>query len=84
MRADFASLMLDVSNAMEKLKTATLKLARRDARALEATLTEEVEAIPPAENNKWTRRAAVMARRQKPLPVRSEEPDVSSDQERTG
>ena len=84
MRADFASLMLDVSNAMEKLKTATLKLARRDARALEASLTEEVEQAIQPENSKWSRRAAVMARRQKPLPVQPEVTDERSDQASTG
>jgi len=80
MRADFTDLMLDVSNAMEKLKTASLKFAKRDARAMgDALETRELEP-PAAESNKWSRRAAVMGRRARPLPPRKESEDVRSDQ----
>jgi len=84
MRADFSSLMLDVSNAMEKMKTATLKLAKRDTRALEAVLTEEVVQPLQQQDTKWSRRAAVMARRQPPLPLRKDAEDVGSDQASEG
>ena len=83
MRADFADLMLDVSNAMEKLKTAALKFAKRDTRAMGEALEEPLDP-PIPENNRWTRRAAVMARRQKPIPTPTEVPDVGSDQASTG
>jgi len=82
MRADFASLMLDVSNAMEKMKTATLKLAKRDTRALEAAFTEEEPVAGPVESSKWNRRAEILKRARK-LPTR-EELNVSSDQASTG
>jgi len=83
MRADFADLMLDVSNAMEKLKTAALKFAKRDTRAMGEALEPDLSAAP-LESSKWTRRAAVMARRQKPIPMPTEEADVGSDQASTG
>jgi len=84
MRAEFADLMLVVSNAMEKLKTATLKFARRDAAALGDSLTEEAPPVIPQENTKWGRRAAVMARRQPPTPLRKDADDVGSDQASEG
>jgi len=84
MRADFSSLMLDVSNAMEKMKTATLKLAKRDTRALDAALTEDQEATPAEHATKWDARAEVMKRGRQHRTVKMEAPDVSSDQERTG
>lgn len=62
MRADFADLMLEVSNAMEKLKMAAVKYAKRDARAMGEALEEHLPS-PPEPNNKWTARAAVLARK---------------------
>lgn len=80
MRAEFASLMLDVSNAMEKLKTASLKFAKRDTRAMgEAFDVPEAPVAPPA-NDKWARRAVVMGRRAQRSTATREQPDVSSDQ----
>ncbi len=84
MRADFADLMLDVSNAMEKLKTAALKFAKRDSRAMGEVLEEPSVQSPIAPETKWSRRAAVMARRQAPQPLRKEPEDVSSDQASEG
>jgi len=84
MKADWSSLMLDVSNAMEKMKTATLKLARRETRALDDALTEEVVGQPPQENSKWSRRAAVMKRGSRPKAIQPEIEDERSDQASSG
>jgi len=84
MRAEFADLMLVVSNAMEKLKTATLKFARRDAAALGDSLTEDPEVPSPEHSTKWDARAEVMKRGRRARTIQPEAADVSSDQSRTG
>lgn len=70
MRADWTSLMLDVSNAMEKMKTAALKLAKRDARELGDTFAGE-PARPSAEqpSGKWAMRAEILKRKKAGQPI---------------
>jgi hypothetical protein len=84
MRADFADLMLEISNAMEKLKTASLKFAKRDTRAMGAAFEDRAEIPVGVTPDKWNRRGEIMRHRGQHLPTTKEPPDVSGDQDRAG
>jgi len=65
MRAQWAELQFEITNAMEKMNQLAGRLAKREARAMAKTLEEErqeVEAEPPTDAGRWREKAALMRR----------------------